>query len=190
MLTNARSLLPKVGALVDAFDSLDLDAALITETWFKPGKDLQSRLDDLEGEHGIRVIHRSRDGRSRKAAGGVALAFKSGACNLRKRELKNRKEGQEILCMTGKIKKIPKRIAIFVVYVPPDMRAQNFRELCDTIMLEIAAVRLAMGNPVIYVGGDFNHRDIGPSLKLAANFELIDTAPTRGNNRLDLLYST
>ena len=186
LLTNARSLLPKTGALIDAFDSLKLDFACITETWFRPGKDLQARLDDLEGEHGIRVVHRSRDGRSGKSAGGVAIAFKTASCNLRKRKISNRKEGQEILCVTGKLGKVPKKISIFAVYVPPDMRAQCFRELCDTIMAEIAAIKTAL---VIYVAGDFNHRDIGPSLDIAAGLKLITTPPTRGRNNLDLIYT-
>lgn len=81
LLSNARSLLPKTYELIDASNSPDFDVACITETWFQPGKDLQSRLEDLEGEHGIRVVHRSQDGRSKRAAGGVVIAFRNGACN-------------------------------------------------------------------------------------------------------------
>ena len=177
----------KLGALVDAFGSLDLDVACITETWFRPGKELQSRLDDLEGEHGIIILHRSRDGRAKRAAGGVAIAFRTGACNLRKRDMKNKKDGQEIMCLTGKIGRIPRKVAILAVYVPPDMKAPKFKELCDTLVLEVAAIKLAMGNPVIYVAGDFNHRDVGPSLRLAADLEIVSTAPTCGLNTLDLI---
>ena len=176
-------------ALIEAFDSLNLNVACITETWFKPGAELTSRLESIEGEHGIRVVHQSRDGRSRRSAGGVTIAFRTGVCNLRKRELKSRKEGQEILCMTGKIGKVPKKVAVMVVYVPPDTKAAKFRELCDTLVSEISAVKVALGDPVIYVAGDFNHRDVGPSLLLAANLTLVPTGPTRGGNTLDLIYS-
>lgn len=141
-------------------------------------------------EHGIRVLHKSRDGRAKRAAGGVAIAFRTGTCNLRKRDIKNRKDGQEILCVTGKIGKIPRKVAILVVYVPPDMKAPKFRELCNTLVLEIAAIKLSMGDPIIYVAGDFNHRDVGPSLSLAADLKLINTAPTCGHNTLDLIYSS
>ena len=150
---------------------------------------VQARLDDLEGEHGIKVVHRRRDGRSRKAAGGVAIAFRTGACNLRKRELKSRKEGQEILCVTGKLGKVPQKVAIIAVYVPPDTKAQGFRELCNTLVTEIAAIKTALVDPVIYVARDFNHRDVGPSLDLADNLKLIVTPPTRGLNNLDLIYT-
>ena len=135
------------------------------------------------------MVHKSRDGRSRKAAGGVAIAYRSGRCNLRRRELKSRKDGQELMCVTGKVKKVPRRVAVFVTYVPPDMRASQFRELCDTLVAEIAAVKVAMGNPIIYVTGDFNHRDASPALSLAANLEPFITLPTRGQNILDLVYA-
>ena len=169
LLTNARSLLPKMGALKDAFDSLELHCACVTEMWFRAGKDLNRTQENFEGEHGISIIHCSRDGRSKKAAGGVAIAFRTSACNLRRRHLKNRREGQELLCVTGRIAGVPRKVAVFVCYVPPDMRAAKFGELCDTLAAEVAAVKMALGDPVIFVTGDFNHRDVGPTLSLAAN---------------------
>ena len=72
---------------------------------------------------------------------------------------------------------------------PPDMKAAKFRELCDTLVSEVAAVKVALGDPIIYVAGDFNHRDVGPSVSLAANLTLVPTGPTRGCNTLDLIYS-
>ena len=39
------------------------------------------------------------------------------------------------------------------------------------------------------MAGDFNHRDVGPCLSLAANLTLVQTGPTRGGNTLDLIYS-
>ena len=76
-----------------------------------------------------------------------------------------------------------------VVYVPPNTKAAKFRELWNTLVSEIADVKVALGDQVIYVAGDFNHRDVGPSLSLAANLNLITTGPTRGCNTLDLIYS-
>ena len=165
LLTNTRSLLPKTEALMAAFDSLELNIACITKTWFKPGAELRTKLDDIEGEHGVKIIHKSRDGRARKVAGGVAIAFRTGACKLRRRELRSSKEGLEILCVTGKVGKMQQKVAVVVVYVPPDMKAAAF-----------------------FVAGDFNHRDIMPALWMAdANFQLVGTGPTRGVNTLDLV---
>ena len=189
LLTNARSLLPKIGAMVDAFSSLELHCACITETWFKPGKDLKHKLDDIEGEHGIKVLHRSRDRRAKRSGGGVAVAFRTKDCNLKWREMKSRKEGQEIMCVVGKVARVPRKVAIIVVYIQPDMKAAKFTELCDTLASEIAAIKISLGNPVIYVAGDFNHRDVGPTLSLAGDLKLVKSGPTRGSNTLDRIYS-
>ena len=70
LLTNARSLMPKMDSMVDAFRSLDLNFASITETWFKGGKALSNKLTEVEGSSGIRILHKSRDGRVKKAGGG------------------------------------------------------------------------------------------------------------------------
>ena len=57
LLTNARSLIQKTDALTDAFQSLNLDFACITETWFKGGRELKDMLTDIEGASGIRFIY-------------------------------------------------------------------------------------------------------------------------------------
>ena len=75
MLTNARSLLPKLKSLVDAFQSLELHCAAITETWFKGGMNLRRKLEEIEEKEGLKVIHKSRDGRGKKVGGGVAIVY-------------------------------------------------------------------------------------------------------------------
>ena len=119
LLTNARSLKPKIDALVEAFQSLDLNAASITETWFKGGIKLRDDLRELEGKSGIRVLHKSRDGRTSKGGGGVALAFRTANCNFRTRHLKQMNKDFEVLCAVGKVGKIERTVVIFIVYIPP-----------------------------------------------------------------------
>ena len=50
---------------------------------------------------------------------------------------------------------MPRKVAIIAVYVQSDMRAAKFSELCDTLATEVAALKISLGNPVIYVAGDF-----------------------------------
>lgn len=45
-------------------------------------------------------------------------------------------------------------------------------------------------DPLIVVGGYFNHRDISNLLVDTCPFEVLETGPTRGPNRLDLVYTT
>lgn len=51
----------------------------------------------------------------------------------------------------------------------------------------MAAVKSTIPDPVIYVAGDFNKRDLGPDLELAANLTLMQSGPTRGDSTLDLI---
>lgn len=61
LLLNARSLIPKMDALADTFESLlHLDFALVTETWFRGRKPLRRALKDIEGASGIRMKREQR----------------------------------------------------------------------------------------------------------------------------------
>lgn len=48
LLTNARSLMPKIDLMIDAFRSLSLNFASITETWLKGGKVLANKLTEVD----------------------------------------------------------------------------------------------------------------------------------------------
>ena len=189
LLTNARSLTPKIDSLVEAFQTLDLNAASITETWFKGGKGLREGLRDLEGRSGIRVLHRSRDGRSNRRGGGVALAFRTNNCNFKMRNLKQISKDFEVLCAVGKVEKIERPVVIFVIYIPPDMRASALETLKEELSAEIVAVQKSYKNPLIIVNGDMNRRDIGTGIKEVADFHLVSTGPTRGDSTIDLMYT-
>lgn len=75
-LTNAYSIMPKIKSLHDAFESLNLHFACLTEAWLKGGKLHNDRLTDLKGSTGIRLIHKNRPGNAIREA--VAIAFDPG----------------------------------------------------------------------------------------------------------------
>ena len=75
LLTNARSLELKMGSLLDAFQSLKLHFVSVTETWYRGGKDLAAHLSDVEGSAGIKIIHKSRDGRIKSRGGRCSVRF-------------------------------------------------------------------------------------------------------------------
>ena len=189
LLTNARSLKPKIGSLHQAFGSLELDIACVTETWYKGGRELNEHLIEVEGKMGIKMIHKSRDGRSRKSGGGVAIAFNASNCNLKARGLKHVKRDHEVVCAVGVVGKIARKIVIFAVYVPPSMRAAELESLRESLATEISAAAKAFKDPVILVAGDFNHRDIGEAINEVGEFTALATAPTRGTNTIDLIYT-
>ena len=71
MNANARSLNNKIGSLIESFEEFQLTIALLTETWFRDGFDLQRELLDLELGEDVTLLVRNRAGRG----GGVAIGF-------------------------------------------------------------------------------------------------------------------
>ena len=175
LLTNARSLKPKIGALLDSFGSLNLYFACITETWYAGGRELRDHLTDIKGAAGIRILHKSRDGRTNKRGGGVAIAFNSALCNFKQRQLKLVEKGHEVICAVGKVGKIDRKVVVFVVYVPPGMRAPQLQKLREGLAAEVSAAKATYKNPVFAIGGDFNHRDVAGEISLAEQITLVQS---------------
>ena len=150
----------------------------------------KERLDELEDSAGIKIIHKSRDGRKKKAGGGVAFAFCTGTANFKQLALKSRAREHEVLGVVGRVAGVKRKVVIFTIYIPPATKAAEFEVLCGALTHEIAAARAALNDPIIFVGGDFNRRDVGPALQRAADLKPIETAPTRGGHTLDRVYST
>ena len=94
-----------------------------------------------------------------------------------------------MVCGVGRIGKIPRRVAAFVIYVPPNIKSKQLEELREALATEVAVVRAAYHNPLIVVGGDFNRRDFGPALAEVDEIDLISTGPTRGDGTIDLIYT-
>ena len=189
LLTNARSLRPKVDSLSTAFSSLGLSVACITETWYRGGKELKEHINDFEGETGIRILHRSRDGRARHSGGGVAVAFDTASCNLKTRCLKHMPRKFKVMCVTGVAGKISRKVVIFVVYVQPTLKAAELEEMREALAVEVDAVTKAFKDPLVLVTGDFNHREFGAALNEVGDFDVLGTGPTRGESTIDLVYT-
>lgn len=97
-LTNARSLPPKINSHVVAFDELDLDFFMITETWITNSKRTQQNLTDLEHAENLKVICKNRPSRG----GGVAIVFDARRANFKRFPLP--RSSWEVVCATGKVR--------------------------------------------------------------------------------------
>ena len=75
MLSNARSLYPKIVSYVDQLEELECQVSIVTETWFKKSKKLEEELEKIENVTGYSVLHRSREA---GVGGGVAIICKKG----------------------------------------------------------------------------------------------------------------
>ena len=71
--TNARSLSPKINSLIDSFTNLELDIAVVTESWLADGEGLDGDLVDLE--HGttsrlhIKIVQLDREAEDEQLEG-------------------------------------------------------------------------------------------------------------------------
>ena len=74
LITNARSLSPKILSLIDCFDELELHFAVITESWLADSELLENDLIDLESGTDLKAVYKNRklrpNSRRRTAGGG------------------------------------------------------------------------------------------------------------------------
>lgn len=188
-VTNASSLFPKIGSLVDAFGSLNLHFACITKTWYSGGRELRDHIGEVEGRTGIRILQKSRDGRVRKRGGGVALAFNTALCNFKQRQLKIMTKEHEVMCAVGKVGKIERKVVVFVIYIPPAIKARQLEELREALAVEVTAVKADIKNPVLIMAGDLNHHVMAGAVNLTEQITLIPSGPTRVHHTIDLIYT-
>ena len=187
VLTNARSLPPKINSLIDMIHELDLTFAAVTETWFKGGLKLKQELSDIEQAADIKFICRNRPGRGAQRGGGVALAFRASVCNFKERKMKNMPF--ETLCAVGNAGKIKRKLVVFVTYLPPQINAKSLEQFNELLGCEIATAKVCYGDPIIVLAGDLNNKDVSGALDIDGDIALVHTQPTRGRSTLDLVYT-
>ena len=175
--------------MVDAFEFLGLDFLCVTETWFKGGKELALLLRDLQGKSGLSIIHKSRDGRGPTRGGGMAIVFNSSSSNFKRRALGAAARGFEIVCLTGRVKKITRKVAIFTVYIPPRTSTAELATLEEVLSLEIDAVYASLGDPLVVVGGDLSNKKLGLDKGGTKALDRVITPPTRGSSVLDVIFN-
>ena len=110
-------------------------------------------------------------------------------CNFKARTLNHTTREQELVCAVGKVAKLGRHVVVFVVYVPPSSSAAYVAALAESLATEIASVKSAIKDPLIYVCGDFNRRDIGRELAVAGDLQPLPVGPTRGAICLDRIYT-
>ena len=187
VLTNARLLAPKITSLLDMMREMGLDFAATTETWFMGGKQLKREVSDIEQATGVKIIYRNRKGGKQQRGGGVAIAFRTDACNFKERKIKAIGD-LEMLCATGRVANIKRKVVIFVIYLPPRTSKDQRENIIERLVSEVAAVKVAYGDPLIVVCGDMNGRNVEEAL-IADSFTLLDCGPKRGANKQDLVYT-
>ena len=71
IVTNARSLAPKINSLINCFTELDLFFSIVTESWLRDGKELREAVDDLNAGCNLDIITPNRKARKDNRMAGV-----------------------------------------------------------------------------------------------------------------------
>ena len=189
LLTNARSLSPKILSLQTMFEEHELDFALITESWLKDGLLLDRDVIDLEHGTNLKILYKNcpvRAASSRRVGGGISIVFNKTSCNFRERKVVGNKF--ELLIATGKMSKSDRSVAIFCVYVQPRMLVAELTALKEIITTQTLELK-ASSNPLFFIGGDMNKRDLGPAFEAFNDIAQKNFTPTRGTACLDIMFS-
>ena len=138
IVTNARSLRPKIKSLCHAFNELDLHIAVVSESWLRPGPDLGAQLLDVEDRENICLLHKSRQSRrGRTAGGGIVIGYNKNKINTERRM---RRKNFELISAVGRLPGTRQRIAVHGIYIPPQTRAGLVDEINELVKDEISKI--------------------------------------------------
>ena len=190
LLTNARSLTPKIASLLTAFDEHDLDFALITESWLQDGVVLAQDVLDLEHGTGLKILYKNRQSRvasARAVGGGVSIIYSKASCNFKERKVKGNRF--EMVVASGNSKKLNRQLFVFCLYLQPRLLVEDMEELRELLSMEILAIKAKCKDPLLFIGGDLNRKDIEPAFECFPDIKRVNHEPTRGDACLDILYT-
>ena len=155
-LANARSLAPKIKSWIDSFAELDLHFSLVTESWMRDGSRMEEDAEDLELGENIKLIHRNRLTRKKKkiAGGGVLIAYNKSKMSLTERKI--RRGMSELVCASGRIEGVKRKIVIMSVYLPPKLNAQKLADALSCVSEAIGKAKEEFNDPIMIIGGDLS----------------------------------
>ena len=187
LLTNARSLAPKMNSLLEYIDECDVAAAIVSESWLKPGPDLKQEVLNLKNEENVDLFHFSRklSKKGRPAGGGVAIIANRSFCLLK--ELKITRGKSEIVCTVGKINGCSRKLVIIGIYISPRCRAPQVHDALERVSNVIRQVKDMFPDPFIVLGGDFNKARIEEAIDEFPDITVVNAPATRGSAKLDLV---
>lgn len=180
MLSNVRSLVPKLDEVQEFLIRNDINFAFITETWLK-----ESVADSVIDMPGYTTFRRDR---SNDDHGGVCAYIRTEKCNYRRMDELNCCENHEILWLYLRPERLPRGFSCIIaglVYHPPGADASLIR---DHLFNSLTAAEAQYPNCAILVTGDFNRLNVS---RLLNHFRLrqIVKVPTRKNVTLDLMLT-
>ena len=186
--TNARSLCPKINSFLDCCEEMKASISIITETWLSDGQSLDDDLQDLEHGAGIKFLVKNRKPGVRGVThGGVAIAFKTGAADLKKLDFSNEHD-YEVLVAGGTVPGHARKLVVIAAYVPPNYSQARGIGCLDYISDVVMQIKRKYKDPYIVIGGDFNQWDVADALEDYPDVREVCVGPTREDRAIDRMF--
>ena len=187
-LTNARSLWAKTRSLYDIFEELEVDCAVVSETWFHNSEDLDQLVCDADKGEGLTFLNyvRKTDGRKNRG-GGVSVIARKDSMSIK--EFPVRLSGCEIVVARSKLKNNTRPMFIIGVYLSTRLKPIQVTKFIETLNDTILKIKTAASSPYIVLAGDFNRADISPIFSDFPDLKLVSSLPTRAGVALDLIIT-
>ena len=183
IITNARSIQPKIVSLIDYFDELKISFAMITETWLK-GPSLESVTHELTHGHSLQIIAKNRPPTKDGVAvngGGAAVVFDPTRISLKEHKIK--KSNHEIIAAVGKLPNIKRKILLICAYIPPKAKSRSYLSAARLVSDAILHAKKNMNNPYVIIGGDFNRHKFGAVVEHIPDLEIHECQSMRAHTQ-------
>ena len=173
--------------LLEYISECDVAAAIVSESWLKPGLQLEQEILNLRNEENADLFHFSRkiSKKGRPAGGGIAIITNRSYCIMK--ELKITRGKSEIVCTVGKINGCSRKLVIIGIYISPRCRAPQVHDALERVADVIRKVKDLFPDPFIALGGDFNKAKIEEASNEFPDLTIVNSPPTRGDAKLDLM---
>ena len=182
--TNARSIVEKIESVITLFDECSLHVAMITEAWLTKKHCPPRVMADLVLGSNIDFIRRDRGTRG----GGVCICYNPTRIRLTKFAAYNN-SNTELVCATGNCALTKKKIAFVALYLPPSLSREQLGNAIGSLLDCIDKLKIKFPDCLIFIGGDFNNKDMSPLKTTFPEFEPIEAGATRRGAALDEIYT-
>ena len=141
-------------------NEMDTHIAVITESWFKDGQELENLKEELHEGSGVGMLCKNRTPNQNGVAyGGVSLLWKDNNIKFREVPLKNPAD-YEILAAAGSVPGQRRKIVVLGCYIPPNYSRIRGDETLHYITDTLIDLKRQFHDPQFIITGDFNQWNI------------------------------